>query len=97
MQRRDAASGASMQARLAAQGTFALQALQLKTEFCIFIYKGKQINKPVKRYSTFEDLKSCENNPVDHIARLKKHTEFEKFIASITPAKDRKKAVHQSK
>jgi hypothetical protein len=39
--------------------------------------------KTVKRYTTFEDLKSSEKRPVDYKVRLKKHNEFEKFIMSL--------------
>jgi len=53
--------------------------------------------KSVKRYSTFEELKSGDKKPADDKIRLKKHNEFEKFITSIITIKHQKKAVHQSK
>jgi hypothetical protein len=48
--------------------------------------------KPVKRYTTFEELKSSEEKSVGAKTRLKKHREFEKFIKSITPAKNKNEA-----
>ena len=48
--------------------------------------------KAVKKFSTFEDLKSYENKPLNYKARLKKHQEFEKIIMDI-----KVKKVHKGK
>ena len=37
----------------------------------------------VKKFTTFEKLKSCTINKVKYSARLKKHNEFEKVIMEI--------------
>jgi hypothetical protein len=39
--------------------------------------------KTVRKFKTFEDLKSCENKPAKYILRLKKHINFEKTILSL--------------
>jgi hypothetical protein len=43
--------------------------------------------KPVKKFTTFEDLKSCESKTTDHSLSLKKHNDFEKVIKDIRSAK----------
>jgi hypothetical protein len=53
--------------------------------------------KSVKRYTTFEELKSSEEKSVDAKTRLKKHRKFEKFIKSVTPSRNKNKAAYQSK
>ncbi len=39
--------------------------------------------KAVKKFTTFEDLKSYESKTVDYAVSLKKHNEFEKVIKDI--------------
>lgn len=39
--------------------------------------------KAVKKYASFEELKSADRKPVSLTASLKKHVAFEKFIKSI--------------
>jgi hypothetical protein len=39
--------------------------------------------KIVKKFTTFEELKSCKSNKLKYSARLKKHNEFEKVIMEI--------------
>ena len=39
--------------------------------------------KSVKRYTTFEDLKSVEKKPANSRVSLKKHGEFEQIIKTI--------------
>jgi len=53
--------------------------------------------KTVKKYSTFEDLKSSEEKITDRQLSLKKHDEFEKVIKAISSAKALKNVVRQSK
>lgn len=53
--------------------------------------------KSVKHYTTFEELKDSEKITVDNKNRLKKHKNFEKFITSVTPAKNKNKAAHHPK
>lgn len=53
--------------------------------------------KSVKRYTSFEDLKSSKEKPSDYKTRLKRHKEFEKFITSVSTAINQKKVAHQSK
>ncbi len=43
--------------------------------------------KTVKKFTSFEDLKSVENNTVDNKLSLKKHNDFEKVIKSIHAVK----------
>ena len=47
--------------------------------------------KGVKKFTTFEELKSCESNPVNYALRAKKHKEFQKVIMDIRSVK-----THQS-
>lgn len=39
--------------------------------------------KTIKKFTTFEALKSCESETKDFAVRLKKHTDFEKAIKNI--------------
>jgi hypothetical protein len=39
--------------------------------------------KTVKKYTSFEELKSVDTKPVSPVTSLKKHTAFQKFIKSI--------------
>jgi hypothetical protein len=43
--------------------------------------------KTVKKFTSFEDLKSSESKAVDDKSRLKKHNNFEKTIKEIYSAK----------
>jgi hypothetical protein len=43
--------------------------------------------KTVKKFETFEEMKSCEQKTADSIATLKKHKDFEKVIMEINAAK----------
>jgi hypothetical protein len=51
--------------------------------------------KTVKRYTTFEDLKSVETKSIDNKASLKKHNEFEKVIKNIYSIRTGKNPVRQ--
>jgi hypothetical protein len=44
----------------------------------------------VKKFTTFEELKSCESGTVNPLERLEKHQAFEKVIKDIRSAKVRK-------
>lgn len=39
--------------------------------------------KTVRKYTSFEDLKASKTKPSKYELRLKKHTNFEKFIKSL--------------
>lgn len=41
----------------------------------------------IKKYTTFDKLKSSKNNTVKDASALKKHTDFEKFIMAIKAVK----------
>lgn len=43
--------------------------------------------KTVKKFETFEDLKSDEKNPSEYTSSLKKHSDFEKVIKEIRSVK----------
>ena len=41
----------------------------------------------VRKFTSFDELKSCESKPVNRASRLKKHRDFEKVIMEIRAAK----------
>ena len=41
----------------------------------------------VKKFTTFDELKSCENKTAKYALSLRKHNEFEKVIIEIRSAK----------
>ena len=43
----------------------------------------------VKKFATFDELKSCESKAVKYALSLKKHIEFEKVVMEIMAAKKR--------
>lgn len=53
--------------------------------------------KTVKKYTTFEDLKSSEEKTMDYRASVKKHKEFERIIKTIYSIKVHKNAIPKSK
>ena len=53
--------------------------------------------KPVKKFSTFEELKSCENRVQDIALSLKNHEDFEKVIRDIRSANVHKNKPSQPK
>ena len=53
--------------------------------------------KTVKKYSTFEDLKSSEERILDYKLSMKRHSEFEKVIKSISSINAHKIAIPKSK
>jgi len=53
--------------------------------------------KTLKKYSTFEDLKSREQVTLDFKVRLKKHNDFERIINTIYSLKNNNKLNYQSK
>jgi|HubBroStandDraft_6_1064221.scaffolds.fasta_scaffold1243018_2 hypothetical protein len=61
------------------------------------INKQKEIMKAVKKFTTFEDLKSYESKAVHYAASLKKHNDFEKVIKDITSNKVRRSNNRKSK
>lgn len=46
--------------------------------------------KPVKKFKTFDELKSCENKEMDKASTLKYHFDFEKLLAEIRKVKEHK-------
>lgn len=46
--------------------------------------------KSIAKFTTFEDLKSCEKGKSDFELSLKKHNDFEKFIREIRSVKTNK-------
>ncbi len=53
--------------------------------------------KAVKKFTTFEDLKSYESKTVNHSLSLKKHNDFEKVIKSLKSDNVRKSNHSKSK
>lgn len=53
--------------------------------------------KTVKKYTSFEDLKSSEKRPEDYKVSLKKHNAFEKILKAIYSIKHHKNTVQESK
>jgi hypothetical protein len=53
--------------------------------------------KIVRKFTSFEDLKSCRKEAFDEKLSLKKHTEFEKVIKEIYSSGTHKKESGQSK
>lgn len=53
--------------------------------------------KPVRKYTTFEKLKSIEEKVVDYRTSIKKHNEFERVIKSIRSEKVLKNVIDKSK
>ena len=54
----------------------------------VYIYTCKNkimITKSVKKFETFEELKSHEKTPTNYSVSLKKHNAFEEFIKSVKP------------
>ena len=43
--------------------------------------------KPVKKFTTFDELKSCESKTEEYARSLKKHVELEKVIMDIRSIK----------
>lgn len=48
--------------------------------------------EPVKKYATFEELKSSEKKPGDYTVSLKRHNGFKKFILALHSSKVYKNA-----
>jgi len=46
--------------------------------------------KKVKRFKTFEELKSCEGNKIDSPSTMKYHFDFEKLMEEIRKVKEGK-------
>lgn len=44
--------------------------------------------KPVKKFKTFDELKSCENKEMDKASTLKYHFDFEILIEKIRKVKE---------
>jgi hypothetical protein len=55
------------------------------------------MEKAVKKFATFEELKSCETNTKSPAERLKKHEAFEKVIKEIRSSKAGKSDTTKSK
>ena len=53
--------------------------------------------KAVKKFTSFEDLKSCESKTINHAVRLKKHNDFEKVIKNLQSDNARKSSHNKSK
>lgn len=51
----------------------------------------------VKKYTTFEDLKSSKEKTMDYKKSIKRHIEFERIIKAIYSIKVHKKAISKSK
>jgi hypothetical protein len=65
--------------------------------FAFSAINSKKIMKAVKKFSTFEDLKSYESKPLNYKASLKKHQEFEKIIMDMKVKKVHKGDKSRSK
>lgn len=53
--------------------------------------------KAVKKFETFEDLKSYESKTINYEVSLKKHSDFEKVIKDLRANKVDKSNQHKSK
>lgn len=52
--------------------------------------------KSVKKFKTFDELKSCENKKMDEVSALKNHFDFEKLLTEIRKVKENKVSVSQT-